>query len=138
MKLVSSLTYEIEPELSADEFIDVLVRPTLASRRPVEDHRRITAMLRQADIICTARAGKQLVGVARSITDFSFCVYLSDLAVDQQYQKRGIGRELMRRTHLAAGLQTRLVLLAAPQAESYYPHAGLTRHDSCWMIPPVE
>ncbi len=94
-------------------------------------------MLRNADVIVTARSGELLVGVSRAITDFSFCTYLSDLAVDVQFQKQGIGRELISRTHAAAGRVTRLVLLAAPKARSYYPHIGMLPHDSCWMLEPV-
>lgn len=126
--------YQLEPQLVADDFIDVLVRSTLAERRPIEDRDTIERMLRQADLIVTARHEGRLVGVARSITDFSFCTYLSDLAVDQAFQRQGIGRELIRRSHEAAGLNTNLILLAAPQAQTYYPHIGLTRHDSCWTI----
>ncbi len=125
--------YRREPNLGTDEFIDVLVRSTLAERRPVHDLARIEAMLKHADLIITARSGGRLVGVARAITDFSYCVYLSDLAVDVAYQRRGIGRELIRRTHEAAGSQSMLVLLAAPRAREYYPHIGMTPHDSCWI-----
>ena len=67
-------------------------------------------------------------------TDFAFCAYLSDLAVDEGRQRQGIGRELIRRTHEAAGLHTTLILLAAPKARSYYPHIGMTKHESCWVI----
>jgi len=75
------------------------------------------------------------VGISRAITDFSFCTYLSDLAVDEAFQRRGIGRELIRRTHEAAGLNTALILLAAPKAQAYYPHIGMARHGSCWTLP---
>jgi predicted N-acetyltransferase YhbS len=92
------------------------------------------AMLAGAGVIATARVDGLLVGVSRAITDFAYCTYLSDLAVDERYQRQGIGRELIRRTHEAAGLQTSLILLAAPKAESYYPHIGMTKHDSCWFI----
>jgi len=131
-----TIDYQLEPSLSADEFIDVLQRSTLAERRPVHDHERIELMLRNADVIVTARASEVLVGVSRAITDFSFCTYLSDLAVDIEFQKLGIGRELIARTHEAAGRVTRLVLLAAPNARSYYPHIGMLPHDSCWMLEP--
>jgi len=131
-----TIDYQLEPSLSADEFIDVLQRSTLAERRPVHDHERIELMLRNADVIVTARASEVLVGVSRAITDFSFCTYLSDLAVDIEFQKLGIGRELIARTHAAAGRVTRLVLLAAPNARSYYPHIGMLPHDSCWMLEP--
>ncbi len=69
------------------------------------------------------------------MTDFAYCTYLSDLAVDRNHQGQGIGRELIRRTHEAAGLVTTLILLAAPGARTYYPHVGLIAHESCWIIP---
>ena len=130
--------YQLEPKLSAAEFIDVLVRSTLAERRPVGEPERIERMLEHADIILTARVGSLLVGVSRAISDFSFCTYLSDLAVDLAHQKKGIGRELIRLTHEAAGMQTALILLAAPKARTYYPHIGMQHQESCWMLPRTE
>jgi GNAT superfamily N-acetyltransferase len=129
------VTYQIEPDLSPSEFIDVLGRSTLARRRPVHDPDIIRAMLANADLILTARVGGQLVGVSRALTDFAYCTYLSDLAVDETYQRRGIGRELLRRTHEVAGWHTTLILLAAPAARDYYPHIGMVRHESCWTVP---
>jgi GNAT superfamily N-acetyltransferase len=128
------VAYSLEPSLVPDEFIDVLVRSTLGERRPVDRPDVIRAMLHHADIIATARVEGRLVGVSRAITDFSYCTYLSDLAVDEAFQRRGIGRELIRRTHEAAGLNTSLILLSAPKAQTYYPHIGMQRHDSCWYI----
>lgn len=127
------VTYQTEPSLMADEFIDLLVRSTLAERRPVDDRERIEAMLRNADLIMTARCGGRLVGVARAITDFAYCCYLSDLAVDEACQRQGIGKELMRRVAEAAGPGTKLILLAAPKAVDYYPKIGMVRHESCWV-----
>jgi GNAT superfamily N-acetyltransferase len=129
------IEYALEPSLDADAFMDILVRSTLAERRPIDDRATIERMLSAADLIVTARHEGLLVGVSRAITDFSFCTYLSDLAVDEQFQGQGIGRELLARTHQAAGLNTALILLSAPRAESYYPHIGMTRHESCWIIP---
>ncbi|MDB5352594.1 MAG: putative acetyltransferase [Planctomycetota bacterium] len=131
----AKLGYAIEPGLDPGEFRDVLSRSTLAERRPVDEPGTIEGMLRHADILVTARIDGLLVGVSRAITDYSFCTYLSDLAVDRSYQRRGIGRELIRRTHEAAGLKTTMILLAAPLARTYYPHVGMTPHDSCWIIP---
>jgi GNAT superfamily N-acetyltransferase len=132
---LTMVTYQVEPDLDAAAFIDVLVRSTLAERRPVDRPDVIAAMLRNADVVVTARASGQLVGVSRAISDFSYCTYLSDLAVDQAFQGRGIGRELIRRTHDAVGVNTTLILLAAPNARSYYPHIGMQPHESCWIIP---
>lgn len=132
-----SLRYAVEPELTTAEFIDVLRRSTLAERRPVDEPATIAGMLAHADIIVTARTDSGLlVGVSRAITDFHYSTYLSDLAVDQAYQRKGIGRKLICRTHEAAGLATRLILLSAPAARDYYPHIGLRNHDSCWVIDP--
>ncbi len=131
------MNYAIEPDLVPAEFIEALRRSTLAERRPVEDAAQIAKMLSGADLIVTARGEDgTLVGVARAITDFSYCTYLSDLAVDVAFQGKGIGRELIRLVHEKAGLDTRLILLSAPAAQSYYPHIGMKKHESCWMIPP--
>ena len=125
-----------EPGLSVAEFVDVLERSSLAERRPVADLKRIGTMLERADIIVTARAGGVLVGVARSVTDFSFCCYLSDLAVDRQWQGRGIGTGLMLRTKEAAvaefGDGVRCILLSAPAAIEFYEKVGLERHPNCF------
>jgi len=96
----ADITYAQEPNLQPHEFVDVLRRSTLAERRPVDDERTIAGMLAHADVIVTARSPEGiLVGVSRAITDFSWCTYLSDLAVDLAFQRRGIGRELVNRTH---------------------------------------
>ena len=82
----------LEPSLTAEEFRDILVASTLAERRPANDLARLEAMLRSADVIVTARDGAKLIGVSRAITDFAYCCYLSDLAVDVAYQRRGLGK----------------------------------------------
>lgn len=129
----SEIQVQLEPDLSTAEFVEVLKRSTLAERRPVDDADVIAGMLRHADIIATARtADGLLVGVARSISDFSYCTYLSDLAVDVAHQSRGIGKQLINFTHAQSGPATRLILLAAPAAASYYPHIGMEPHNSCW------
>jgi len=130
---MNPVDYQPEPSLTAGEFIDLLVRSTLAERRPVDDRERIETMLRNADLILTARIEGRLVGVARAITDFAYCCYLSDLAVDEACQRQGIGKELMRRVAEAAGPGTKLILLAAPKAVDYYPRIGMVRHESCWV-----
>lgn len=129
------IVYSQEPALTAAEFIAILERSTLAERRPVREPERIERMLREASLILTARDGERLVGVSRALTDFSWCTYLSDLAVDAQYQRQGIGKRLIEETHVAAGKGTLLLLLAAPGAREYYPLIGMQFHDSCWTLP---
>jgi GNAT superfamily N-acetyltransferase len=133
----AKIEYQLEPELTVEEFVQILNDSTLAKRRPIDDRLRLEHMLRNSDIILTARSACKLVGISRAITDFSYCTYLSDLAVSVQHQKKGIGKQLLAKTHEAAGLQTRLILLSAPAAESYYPHIGLAQHLSCWTILPA-
>ena len=130
-----AIDYAIETDLSALEFQEVLVASTLAERRPAEDLARLDIMLRNADLVVTARDAGGLVGVARSVTDFAYCCYLSDLAVDVRYQRQGIGKRLIEQTHRAAGENTSLILVAAPAAEGYYPKIGMKHLASCWAIP---
>ena len=88
-----NLIYQKEENLNADEFQSVLIRSTLGARRPVDDIERLGAMVQNANLVITARDGDLLVGVARGLTDFCYCTCLSDLAVDEQYQNRGIGKQ---------------------------------------------
>lgn len=129
------IDYQLEPDLTVDEFRDVLVRSTLSERRPVDEPGALDGMLKGASIIITARDAGTVVGVSRAISDRAYCTYLSDLAVVEKYQRQGIGRELVQRTHEAAGRHTTLILLAAPAARDYYPRIGMQQHDSCWVLP---
>jgi len=130
---IAEVSFGIEPNLTAEEFVGVLRRSSLAERRPVDQPNTIHGMLRNADVIVTARKSETLIGVARALTDFANCTYLADLAVDVEFQRQGIGKELLGRIHETAGLNTTLILLAAPQAVAYYPHIGMSHHDSCWI-----
>jgi GNAT superfamily N-acetyltransferase len=129
------IQYHTDRAISEAEFVDLLRRSTLAERRPVDDPKCIQAMLRHADLLCTAWDGPRLVGVARSVTDFEYCCYLSDLAVDQAYQKRGIGKKLIELTQSKLGARANLILLAAPKAVDYYPKIGFDAHPSAWILP---
>jgi ribosomal protein S18 acetylase RimI-like enzyme len=129
------IVYALEPDLSAQEFRDILIASTLAERRPANDIERLELMLRKADIVVTARDSGRLVGISRAITDFSYCCYLSDLAVDMEYQRQGIGKRLIDETRARAGDCASLILLSAPAAETYYPKIGMKHLPSCWAIP---
>lgn len=125
--------YQFESSLSVQEFRDVLIRSTLGERRPIDDDERLEKMLHHANLIITARENGVLIGVSRALTDFAFCTYLSDLAVDANYQKGGIGKELIRRTKVAAP-EAKLILLAAPAAREYYPKIGMTKFEHCFVL----
>ena len=129
-----AITYAIEKTIDPAEMADVFRRSGLDERRPVDDAARMAAMAQHANLTITARDGGLLVGIARSLTDFSFCCYLSDLATDRAYQGRGIGRALIDRTKQAAGDKTTLLLVSAPGAMSYYEHIGMERQNAAWTI----
>jgi predicted N-acetyltransferase YhbS len=128
------IRYATSTRISPQDFADLLRRSTLAERRPVDDTQCLEAMLLHANLICTAWDDKKLVGVARSVTDFEYCCYLSDLAVDSVYQRRGIGRELVRLTQASLGARAKIILLSAPRAETYYPRIGFEPHKSAWIL----
>jgi predicted N-acetyltransferase YhbS len=126
------ISFQSETALTAEELADVFTRSAI--RRPVDELPRLQQMIDKADLLITARDGAKLVGVARSLTDFCFACYLSDLAVDQAYQKQGIGKELVRRTREAIGQGTVLLLIAAPEAAEYYAKIGFEKMDRAWWI----
>ncbi|MGN7125504.1 GNAT family N-acetyltransferase [Methylorubrum thiocyanatum] len=121
------VVYGLELDLDAEAFQGILVESGLAPRRPAEYLERLDRILRASDLIVTARLGGRLVGVARTLTDFAFCAYLSDLAVARDCQGRGIGRRLIAETRAAAGPETSLLLTAAPGVEGYYEAIGMAR-----------
>jgi predicted N-acetyltransferase YhbS len=132
----ADIVYARELTLHPDEFIDVLKRSTLAERRPVDDADRIQSMCQNANLIVTARKDGKLVGVARSLTDFIYCTYLSDLAVDESLQKQGIGTMLIKETKKHSP-QAKLILLSAPAAVGYYPKIGMKNHPHCYLLDDV-
>jgi GNAT superfamily N-acetyltransferase len=129
------INYDIE-KLDPDEFVALLIDSTLGERRPVGDKERIIKMCKHANLILTARHDAKLVGVARCLTDFAYCTYLSDLAVAGSYQRMGIGKELIRRV-MEAVPETNLILLAAPKAMEYYPRIGMTRHEGAFFLKGI-
>jgi GNAT superfamily N-acetyltransferase len=132
--VMSQIQYCIDLKITVEQFVDLLHRSTLAERRPVNDKGKIEKMLAHGNVLITAWHNDLLVGVSRALTDFSFCCYLSDLAVDEKYQHQGIGKELIRLTHEAASENdTTLILLAAPLAASYYPKIGMDRFTDCFI-----
>jgi len=131
------IIYRLGNELDLDAVIELYRASTLGERRPVDDRQRMRLMLANANLVVTAWDGDQLVGIARSVSDFSYATYLSDLAVRLSHQKQGIGRELIRRTQEQGG-QASIVLLAAPKAVDYYPRIGMKAHPSAWMLGPGE
>jgi GNAT superfamily N-acetyltransferase len=124
---MDEVLYATEPNLSAEEFRQVLLDSTLAERRPADGLARLDRMLRNANLIVTARIDGALVGVARSVTDWSFCCYLSDLAVSRAAQGKGIGRQLIEQTRAACGPQVSVILSAAPGAVTFYDSIGMPR-----------
>ncbi len=131
------ITYRTGHDLDLETVRELYRASTLAERRPVDDTERFAAMLHHANLVITAWDGEGLVGIARSVSDFSYVTYLSDLGVRVSHQRQGIGKELMRRTQAAAPKAT-LLLLAAPTAVDYYPHVGFTHWPEAWVVPPGE
>jgi ribosomal protein S18 acetylase RimI-like enzyme len=122
-------------QITEAEFVDLLRRSTLGERRPIDDPKCVAAMLKYGNLLCTAWDDSKLVGVARSLTDFEYCCYLSDLAVDKEYQRIGIGKGLIRLTQSRLGERAKIILLAAPMAEDYYRRIGFEAHRSAWILP---
>ncbi len=130
------ITYSIENNLNVEEFRTILINSTLGERRPINNLETLASMIANGNLIVTARDKGKLVGVSRSLTDFMYCTYLSDLAVDVAYQKQGIGKELIRRTKLETP-NAKLILLAAPVAISYYPKIGMTQYEQCYFVNDI-
>ncbi|MCK5111738.1 MAG: GNAT family N-acetyltransferase [Arcobacteraceae bacterium] len=129
-----NIEYKLNKNITTTEFIDILKNSTLGKRRPIDDIETIKGMIENADIIVTATIDNKIIGVARAVTDFNYCCYLSDLAVDEQYQKNGIGKKLIQKIQNELNDKCKIILLSAPDATQYYPKIGFTQHNSAWTI----
>lgn len=129
---MAEILYRCDAKLSASKLSEVFRRSGI--RRPVDDLGRMAKMLEHSNLLATAWDGERLVGVARALTDYSYCCYLSDLAVDKAYQHRGIGSSLLRLVREKIGVQSMLLLLAAPEAAEYYPKIGFEAVPNGWII----
>jgi GNAT superfamily N-acetyltransferase len=132
----TNIVFSVERNIDTQEFIDLLVDSSLGERRPVDDYERIKTMLQNANLIITAREHKKLIGIARALTDFAYCTYLSDLAIAKEYQKLGIGKQLIRRIKEEVP-KANLILLSAPAAVDYYPKIGMKRHEAAFTLKEI-
>jgi predicted N-acetyltransferase YhbS len=128
------ITYRDNAKITADQAIDLYVRSTLGERRPINSVETFKAMLENANLTITAWDGEKLIGISRSLTDFAYVAYLADLAVDQKYQKSGIGKQLIKETKARLGSECMIVLLAAPKANEYYEHIGFEHNPRAWTL----
>lgn len=126
--------YKINASISVDQFIDLLLRSSLSERRPIDDRECLQGMVTNSNLMVTAWDGEKLIGIARSMTDFNYACYLSDLAVDKQYQKSGVGRKMQAVTKEQLGEKCKLILISAPDANAYYEHIGYTNSERCWVL----
>ena len=132
-----SINYQVDPEISVHDLIDILHKSTLGLRRPLADLEAMESMLAHANYYIGAYENGNLVGLARAMTDFVYTTYLADLAVDEKYQHQGIGKQLIKMLKKNIP-KAKLILLAAPAAEAYYPKIGMQNHPHCYFIDDVE
>ena len=135
---MNTIEYRIGNDLDLDQVIELYKASTLGERRPIDDRQIMADMLRHGNLTITAWDGDLLVGISRTLTDFTYCGYLSDLAVRESHQKAGIGKEMIRRTRELMGPRSSLILLAAPKAIDYYPRIGFKHHNSAWILKATD
>jgi len=129
-----NIIYQINTLISTDQFIELLCSSSLGERRPVDNRDCMSGMLKNSNLIVSAWSDNQLVGMARSVTDFCYCCYLSDLVVNENYQGLGIGKKLQSLTQKQLGSECKIILIAAPNANSYYEHIGFENNERCWVL----
>ena len=129
-----SIEYRVNHPISTDQFISLLAESTLGERRPIQDRECMEGMISNSNLTVSAWNADKLVGISRCMTDFHYACYLSDLAVSKNYQKMGIGKELQLLTQKQLGPRCKLILIAAPAANTYYEHIGFSHNPRCWIL----
>lgn len=126
------IEFKVNEPLSVTEVIDLFESSGID--RPTNNPERIRNMLDKANLIVSAWEGDKLIGIARSLTDFAYCTYLSDLAVRREYQKRKVGSSLIQITRSEVGEASMLLLLSNESAMGYYPKLGFEKASNAFMI----
>jgi Acetyltransferase (GNAT) domain len=128
--------YGLEPTLDAESFRRVLEESGLGTIRPTGDLVRLQAMLSASDLVITARldaADGALIGVARCLTDYAWCCYLSDLAVVKAVQGLHVGQGILAEVRRHLGPRVALILTSVPEVVAFYERAGMERiTDAFW------
>ncbi|MBN1546658.1 MAG: GNAT family N-acetyltransferase [Syntrophaceae bacterium] len=133
---MNAISYKKDAKLNLDEVIELYDASTLGERRPLHNRDVMQGMIDNASLIITAWDEAKLVGIARTLTDFCNVAYLADLAVHSDYQRQGIGRELIKQTRDALNPTCSIVLLSAPKANDYYPKVGFKSNPRGWTMEP--
>jgi len=127
-----AIFYSTEKNIPVQAIIEVFQSSGI--KRPTAAPQRIEAMFQAADVVISAWADDQLIGIARSLSDFCYCTYLSDLAVRKEYQNQGIGKQLIALTRQQVGPSSMLLLVAAPSAIDYYLKLGMDKLDRAFIF----
>ena len=128
--------------VSAEEYIGFLKRTDLGSQYPKERfEQRVARLVETASVSLTARnAEGLLVGVLFGLTDFAYWLYVTDLGVDRDYERQGIGRRLMKAAHETAGGEKDIAvyLIANEKAVPFYEKCGMKRADDVMQYNHIE
>ncbi|WP_110926767.1 GNAT family N-acetyltransferase [Bacillus massiliglaciei] len=133
MSTIAAITYKVNEAIRPEDSSEIFKGSGI--KRPADDLDRLKRMMEHSNLLITAWEQERPIGVARAVTDYAYCCYLSDLAVDRAYQKQGIGKELVRLVQEQIGEETALILLASPAAMDYYPNIGFDKIENGYKIP---
>ena len=129
-------------KLTVEEYIDFLKRTDLGSQYPKERFaERIPRLLENASISLAARNDEnRLIGVLLGLTDFAYWLYVTDLGVDRDYERQGIGRSLMKQAHELAGGEKDIAvyLIANEDAVPFYEKLGMKKADDVMKYNHIE
>lgn len=126
------IRYEIAKNIDIDKIISVFESSGII--RPTKEKERIKTMFENSNLIYFAYEDEEIIGLARCVTDFSYCCYLSDLAVKKEYQKQGIGKMLIEKVKEHIGEKVALIPLSANSAMDYYPKLNFEKADNAFII----
>lgn len=129
------ITYSFSQDIDLEKVKLLYIDSTLNKRRPIEDMARLKRMFTNVNLVISAWNNDELIGLCRGFTDFSYVTYISDLAVLTRYHSQGIGKTLIQKAHETGGIDTKIVLLSSPSANTYYEKQNFEHHPRAWVFP---
>jgi GNAT superfamily N-acetyltransferase len=129
---MDEIEYKTNVPIEAQKIIELYRNAGLP--RPIDDFKRIEKMFANSNLVISAWKEDELIGISRSLTDFSWCCYLADLAVRKDFQKAGVGRKLVEITRETVGENSNILLLSVPDAMNYYSKIGMEKVENGFII----
>ncbi|AZB16979.1 GNAT family N-acetyltransferase [Chryseobacterium indologenes] len=131
---MSNIIFKINEKIEIKTIKDLFFMSDYLPISNMNDDLRLQKMFDNANLVVSAWSENKLVGIARSLCDFSYCCYLSDICVNKEFRHLNIGKRLIEITREHAGKECKIILHSSEDALNFYDKIGMKRISEAFII----